>query len=958
MINLAAEAVRMQTVIGYYAYDTYKQQRYPEMRTICNFFEQWGVSDRIGLDAYVAVLRLIDHNVRAMDPDYLWEDDHVYHKVVCRIMVALKTGDQRVDKYNEYEEQEMGEDQDEAKQSPWARFITEAKQLRIVWTESKKFRAPVEVAYIADGSDWLPEAQDFVTNAHKDTADGFKQLGLQDWSEATQHQLGILPECSAADELESTLARAIFLVAVRSGFLQHGKEWKDLSKIAWHLAAATKFLVVRGQDDAQSRLQVQPVVMRTFEPANARVDGTAVVTSPDQHVVAYIKKLATQERCLPGYLQGYQEKRQPALALCAYKSPTALRLEEKSKLITKWFFRALAHFTEVPESSQLAKTLKQVQEEVQRSLHAVADSFRNQRKQLAVNASDHISKLVQDAAKRANKKSSVKKNEWTWDLERVLQIDSTDAWRRLLAGRELHDEGEGADPAAGPAAAEGLAEAEAEAAEVGEMESAPAARHRAQPVESDSEEDLEPGASASLEKFCQRQIERQEEMARPLVRPVSEEAAEQLAAGTKARAATAFTSFVPHGLPHGTDEGGTGTWAGQAGQEGTQEGTSGGKGPVDPCISGWHHTSQSNGNEGEEGAEDPSQQAGAAVDSWGARHGGGQKDGNGAAATSAAGSAPGGHGSGPNAADAAADAAAGPTHRAPAGGGSRWTRSGQGTKATSGDAQDRSGRGVGVGLGSGSVPKTGAPLTRSLSAPELSRSVPLCERLPLADLRDGGIAAQVRASIIQTMLEGDLPSHWSLDPAVMEILWRIFHEGKAVLNATEVHRQMDPVEEWVRVDKVFFSHENISQVFSNGVSVLSLVEDLWQGKSNFSDPRLRLEVVCYQHRIHSLCNRRLYAFKEYQKRLQKYDRKAPPVQIHVRRWPLDPITAKFVLAYTTTCQGQRIALRPFPRFTVRRPEAQKAASAQESRPVEDDWRGADPWAMGSDPWSLARSSQA
>lgn len=29
----------------------------------------------------------------------------------------------------------------------------------------------------------------------------------------------------------------------------------------------------------------------------------------------------------------------------------------------------------------------------------------------------------------------------------------------------------------------------------------------AQPVESDSEEDLEPGASASLEKFCQRQIE-------------------------------------------------------------------------------------------------------------------------------------------------------------------------------------------------------------------------------------------------------------------------------------------------------------------------------------------------------------------------------------------------------------------------------------------------------------------
>ena len=40
-------------------------------------------------------------------------------------------------------DQRSGKDQDEAKQSPWARFITEAKQLRIVWTESKKFRAPV-----------------------------------------------------------------------------------------------------------------------------------------------------------------------------------------------------------------------------------------------------------------------------------------------------------------------------------------------------------------------------------------------------------------------------------------------------------------------------------------------------------------------------------------------------------------------------------------------------------------------------------------------------------------------------------------------------------------------------------------------------------------------------------------------------------------------------------------------
>ena len=42
--------------------------------------------------------------------------------------------------------------------------------------------------------------------------------------------------------------------------------------------------------------------------------------------------------------------------------------------------------------------------------------------------------------------------------------------------------------------------------------------------------------------------------------------------------------------------------------------------------------------------------------------------------------------------------------------------------------------GVGVGLGSGSVPKTGAPLTRSLSAPELSRSVEL-ERLSSACCR-------------------------------------------------------------------------------------------------------------------------------------------------------------------------------------------------------------------------------
>lgn len=151
---------------------------------------------------------------------------------------------------------------------------------------------------------------------------------------------------------------------------------------------------------------------------------------------------------------------------------------------------------------------------------------------------------------------------------------------------------------------------------------------------------------------------------------------------------------------------------------------------------------------------------------------------------------------------------------------------------------------------------------------------------------------------------------------VVEILWRIFYEngGPQALYGNVQHRA-DGWEELVPLDRLFFTHANISPTFSHGdkrgLPIRSLVDDLERGLVDMErDERLRLEVVHYDNRLYSLCNRRLFAFKHYQAILrQRHRDHSVQVRAWVRYRRLEPITAKFVLAFTTKCRGESVELR-------------------------------------------------
>lgn len=164
MAKLAADAVGAQALNAYY--------RYPLPRGIKQLFQDWGVLPTIGWGTYLEVLRLVDSKVGSMDPDHSWEDGNVYSQVVRQIMLVL--GEEYLEKempgrhmHGDYEEEEAEEDVPGRSREDLKKFISEVKHLRIILTERLHFRKPVEVVYIADVSDWLEEAKDFVAKAAK-----------------------------------------------------------------------------------------------------------------------------------------------------------------------------------------------------------------------------------------------------------------------------------------------------------------------------------------------------------------------------------------------------------------------------------------------------------------------------------------------------------------------------------------------------------------------------------------------------------------------------------------------------------------------------------------------------------------------------------------------------------------------------------------------------------------------
>eukprot|EP00435_Cladocopium_sp_Y103_P073118 s111_g42.t1 len=729
------------------------------------------------------------------------------------------------------------------------------------------------------------------------------------------------------------------------------------------------FCVVRGQEhDEESKLQVQPVVLRpcdslssAFCELQAPPGLLCLITSREQCPVAPIKRVRYSD-FLAGYMNtGSDGRRQPAIALCVFEARTSRKVEHHANSIARHLFKELSEFRDGQGSA--GGKLQKLQQEVEENIRSIAKTVSSSQTSpsLPLPEGFNVINAVQVAAQKVRQIARVQKKNWIWDLETVLPIDPKDAWRRLLSGEELCPEPRLEEELAEAAASRTQTRAEPEDSRHADSDVRRAAMETQEPMQwaCDSDnEDLRNNGNNALGSFVQRQLDREKEIKRPTVRPVS-----------------VFTSFMPHGAPLGEGEGATGTWAGQAGQDAKGE-----NGPVDPCIGkhGWHGYGNGAGRDGHAGqdAEDPNWPTDACSKpgnrSW---HGHGSagnhgRDGSGANHWQS------GRSDGNTPEDGADDAVRhvqnwtnGAAHGhdgCDANGqpsstskSNRWQgRPREGPGGTNGE-RNRNQTGSSMGL-----PGTGpsAPGKRSLSAPAEVMRRPSKLALPVADHGvPHGVSAQVRASIIESMLE-PFASHLKTDPAVMEILWRIFYEnrGPQVLYSPGLPEKQMPYDDWVFIDKIFYTHENIATTFSHGKysghDIQSLAEELYHGRVRLDDPSLRLEVVRYEMRVHSLCNRRLYAFKCYQDRMRQANLKAR-FQVPVRFWPLDPVTAKFVLAYTTTCSGSTIQLRPAqPQLSKKRPSRAAATHPANPHPI-DPMDPIDPWANGNDPWSAAHSER-
>lgn len=72
----------------------------------------------------------------------------------------------------------------------------------------------------------------------------------------------------------------------------------------------------------------------------------------------------------------------------------------------------------------------------------------------------------------------------------------------------------------------------------------------------------------------------------------------------------------------------------------------------------------------------------------------------------------------------------------------------------------------------------------------------------------------------------------------------------------------------VKVSDLFFSQTSIRHNFKNGKTLKELVDELLNGKVHpLYDKFLRLEVVCFDGKLHSLNNRRLKCLKIYQEKV-------------------------------------------------------------------------------------------
>eukprot|EP00439_Symbiodinium_sp_Y106_P043949 s2120_g5.t1 len=137
------------------------------------------------------------------------------------------------------------------------------------------------------------------------------------------------------------------------------------------------------------------------------------------------------------------------------------------------------------------------------------------------------------------------------------------------------------------------------------------------------------------------------------------------------------------------------------------------------------------------------------------------------------------------------------------------------------------------------------------------------------------------------------------DDRMQAVLTKIFREthGPEIFENDSLPRKVTDEDMVLEVDSVKYTHDRISRKFKHGPHegepIENLVRDIAEGRVDpLKEPRLRLKVVRHGSKYYSLNNRRLHALK-----------KAGATHLRARVYDMDPITAKFLMAFSTTSDG-------------------------------------------------------
>ncbi|CAE7230255.1 NOV, partial [Symbiodinium necroappetens] len=456
MVRLVAQSVSVRTV----------REHYPD-KNVLGFFKDWGVVADVGWEVYLEVLRLVDRLVSREDDAHVWENDHAY-QVVWHVLEVVgycsphpvdegppvENRGQTADDHDQVQADQDGEETDASLQN----FVEQARNLRICYTQSKRFRKPSAVEYVAaDASSWWEEAQNFAAmlpsaNEESRIAVGWRCLGLRRWKTWCAFR-SILPEVTPHNALEAKLARAIILGGVRSALLKFEAQNKNMPdatrkviRVAWRLAIAMKVACIYAAHKREESLLVQEVVALPASrletcgvAALVEDEANTIMVSDREEVVVARMNAPVVYPFLAGFIRS-AGKRQPAVALNVQsKIYTAYVIESHHSEPVDALFSELSHIC--PEAENMRKDdLKTIRKETARSLLAIAKQVKATQRVARLQEGVNVSAAVEDAMRKSGLKSNLSWDQihnQHWGLSDALRIEPEEAWQKLVAGEDL-----------------------------------------------------------------------------------------------------------------------------------------------------------------------------------------------------------------------------------------------------------------------------------------------------------------------------------------------------------------------------------------------------------------------------------------------------------------------------------------------------------------------------------------